>query len=178
VLPGLVGTLQATEAIKLLGGLGSPLIGRLLHLDALSMRHREIRLRRDPACALCGDAPTLTELPDYPLTCAAETIGPSLTVAEFATLRANRAPYTLLDVREPDEVAAARFPESIAIPLGQLSARRGEIPNAPRPLIVHCKAGGRSARALALLAEYEVSGEHLNLVGGLDAWIAEQGPPS
>lgn len=178
VLPGLVGTLQATEAIKLLAGLGSPLIGRLLHIDALSMHHREIRLRRDPACALCGDAPSLTDLPDYPLTCAPVPDGPSLTTAEFTALRRAGSPYTLLDVREPDEVAAARFPESVGIPLGQLAARLGEIPASPRPLIVHCKAGGRSARAIALLAERGVTGDILNLTGGLDAWMADHGNPS
>lgn len=179
VLPGLVGTLQATEAIKLLAGLGSPLVGRLLHVDALTMRHREIRLRRDPACALCGDAPTLTELPDYPLTCAPAPVVPEISVAELAVRRARGiGDYTLLDVREPDEVAAVRFPESIAIPLGELAGRRHELPAAPRPLIVHCKAGGRSARAIALLAESGVPGEMFNLTGGLDAWLAAHGPPA
>jgi len=182
VLPGLVGTLQATETIKLLAGLGTPLIGRLLHVDALTMRHREIKLRRDPACALCGDAPTLTELPDYPLTCTsgdpAPDAGPSLSIADFAALRAARSPYTLLDVREPDEVAATRFPESLAIPLGQLADRLDEIPDHPRPLIVHCKAGGRSARAIALLARHGFNEDLLNLTGGLDAWLAEHGTPT
>lgn len=175
-----MGTLQATEAIKLLAGLGSPLIGRLLHIDALSMRHRDIRLRRDPACALCGEAPTLTELPDYPLTCDAASplpAGATLAIAEFAAWRAARAPYTLLDVREPDEVAAERFPESVAIPLGELVNRLGEIPSSAGPLIVHCKAGGRSARAFALLRENGTAGEILNLTGGLDAWLAAFGSP-
>jgi sulfur-carrier protein adenylyltransferase/sulfurtransferase len=178
VLPGLVGTLQATEAIKLLAGLGSPLVGRLLHVDALTLRHREIRLRRDPECALCGEAPTLFELPDYPLTCEATASVPGLSVAAFAALRAAGSAYTLLDVREPEEVAAVRFPESIAIPLGQLEERLGELPEAPRPLVIHCKAGGRSARALALLAGHGIAGEMLNLTGGLDAWLAENGPPA
>lgn len=176
VLPGLVGALQAVEAIKLLAGLGAPLVGRLLHVDALSMRHREIRLRRDPACALCGESPSLTELPDYPLTCAADAAGPlSLSVAEFAALRAAGEPYTLLDVREPEEVAAARFPESVVIPLGQLAARLSEIPAAPRPLIVHCKAGVRSAHAIGILAEAGAGDEAINLAGGLDAWLAAYG---
>jgi adenylyltransferase/sulfurtransferase len=178
VLPGLVGTLQATEAIKLLAGLGSTLVGRLLHVDALTMRHREIRLRRDPACALCGEAPTLFELPDYPLTCEAAAPVAGLSIAAFAALRAAGSAYTLLDVREPDEVAAMRFPESIAIPLGQLAERLAELPASPRPLVIHCKAGGRSARALALLDGHGVTGDILNLTGGLDAWLAENGPPS
>lgn len=177
VLPGLVGTLQATETIKWITGLGSPLVGRLLHVDALSMRHREIRLRRDPACALCGEAPTITELPDYPLTCGAPASVPSLRVDAFAALRAGGAAYTLLDVREPDEVAVTRFPDSIVIPLGELASRASEIPAAPRPLVIHCKAGGRSARALNILAELGVAGEMLNLEGGLDAWVAEFGDP-
>jgi len=181
VLPGLIGTLQATEAIKLLAGLGTPLIGRLLHVDALSMRHREIKLRRDPACARCGDSPTLTDLPDYPLTCETGAprppSGPSITTADFAALRAEGAGYTLLDVREPDEVAAARFPESITIPLGELTLRLDEIPAAPRPLIVHCQAGSRSARAIALLAQHGHAGDLLNLTGGLDAWLATRGTP-
>jgi adenylyltransferase/sulfurtransferase len=181
VLPGLVGTLQATEAIKLLAGLGTPLIGRLLHIDALSMRHREIKLRRDPACALCGENPSLTELPDYTLTCADPPATPpsaSITVEEFAAHRSIGTPYLLLDVREPAEVADVRFPESLAIPLGQLAERLHEIPASPRPLIVHCKSGGRSARAAALLASqgFDAAEGVLNLDGGLDAWLATYGP--
>ena len=175
VLPGLIGTLQANETIKLLSGIGAPLVGRLIHLDALTLKQREIRLRRDPACALCGDTPTLTELPDYPLTCEAPVAG--IDIDGFASLRAAGTHYTLLDVREPDEVAAVRFPESLAIPLGQLAERLHELGAAVRPLVVHCKAGGRSARALAVLAEHGIQGELLNLTGGLDAWIAKHGPP-
>jgi len=176
VLPGLVGTLQATEAIKLLAGIGSPLVGRLIHLDALTLKQREIRLRRDPGCALCGNTPTLTDLPDYPLTCDTPAT-PGLDVMAFARLRKDGDKYSLLDVREPDEVAAGRFPESLTIPLGQLSGRLPEIKELPRPLIVHCKAGGRSARAIAVLTEHGISGTLLNLTGGLDAWIETHGPP-
>ncbi len=173
VLPGLVGAIQANEAIKLLAGIGQPLVGRLLHVDALSLKFREIKLRRDPACPLCGDHPTQTGLVDYEALCGLPPVLPAMTIAELADLRASGRPYTLLDVREPDEVAAARFPESVAIPLGQLAERMGEIP-AVRPLVVHCKAGGRSARAVGLLREHGVT-EALNLTGGFDAWQAAQG---
>ena len=173
ILPGLVGTLQATEAIKLLAGLGTPLIGRLLHVDALSMRHREIKLRRDPACALCGHTPTLTALPDYPLTCEAPHASlPSITPDELAALRAVGTGFTLLDVREAEEVAVARFPDSCHIPLGQLIARHHEIPATPRPLIIHCKGGTRSAQARQWLAQHHLASNAVHLDGGLDAWLA------
>lgn len=181
VLPGLIGTLQAAEAVKLLAEIGTPLVGRLLHADALTMRFREITLRRDPACALCGEAPTLTELPDYPETCEAPAppavaAAEEISVSGLAALRQAHAPCTLLDVREPDEVAAVRFPESLAIPLGELPARWQEIDPA-QLLIIHCKSGRRSARALALLAEHGFRGEARHLAGGIDAWLMALGTP-
>jgi sulfur-carrier protein adenylyltransferase/sulfurtransferase len=176
VLPGLIGMLQATEAIKLATAVGEPLIGRLLHVDALTMRFREIKLRRDSLCARCGETPTLDELPDYAETCetreaSGRDAGPRISVSDFATLRRSGVSYTLLDVREPVELTICRFPESIHIPLGQLADRLSEIPPA-RPLIVHCKAGPRGEKALALLEQHGFT-DLQNLAGGIDAWARE-----
>ncbi len=177
VMPGLLGILQATETIKLLAGLGEPLVGRLLHVDALTMHFREIKLRRDPACALCGESPTLTELPAYAEAACAPApppVVPALTVQEFAALRSSGAPYHVLDVREPEEIAVARLPESQTIPLGQLPQRVAEVPR-DRPLVVHCRSGARSARAVDLLQK-EGFTDIRNLTGGILAWAAEIDP--
>jgi sulfur-carrier protein adenylyltransferase/sulfurtransferase len=178
VLPGFIGLLQATEALKLVAGLGQPLIGRLLHIDALTMRFREIKLRRDPDCALCGESPTLTELPDYEAfcgaTCQSGATDYDMTVQEFDALRRSGEPHLLIDVREPDELHICRFPESKNIPLGELPERLGEIDSGSR-IIVHCHTGGRSARAVTFLRQRGFSRAE-NLAGGIAAWSKEIDP--
>jgi molybdopterin/thiamine biosynthesis adenylyltransferase/rhodanese-related sulfurtransferase len=178
VLPGFIGLLQATEALKLVTGLGQPLIGRLLHVDALTMRFREIKLRRDPDCALCGDSPTLTALPDYEAfcgpVCQAGVTSHDISVREFDELRRSGEPHLVLDVREPDELFICRFPESRNIPLGQLPERLGELDRSSR-IVVHCKTGGRSARAVDLLRQRGFSRAE-NLAGGITAWSKEIDP--
>lgn len=174
VMPGVIGTLQATEAIKLIAGIGEPLVGRLLHFDALAMRFRVFNLRRDPECPVCGERPTITELVDYdgfcgvPSAAAAEAELPAITVGELRAMRERGDDFLLLDVREPFEHEIARIPGSFLLPLGQLAARLGELPRARR-IAVHCKSGGRSARAVALLREAGFA-DVWNVSGGVSAW--------
>jgi len=179
VLPGIVGTLQATEAIKLLLGIGETLIGRLLMYDALSMRFRELRVPRDPACPICGDHPQISDLSDYdyPNLCLTGTAPiqnregsmgiPEISVEELARMRDEGVPHTLIDVREPMEYEGANIGGTL-IPLGQLSARIDEIP-AEGDVIVHCRSGGRSGRAVAMLMAAGRANVR-NLAGGIHAW--------
>ena len=164
VLPGLIGTIQATETIKLLTGIGEPLVGRLVLYDALRMRLREIALPRDPDCPVCGDAPSIRELVAYDQECAATD---QMTVDELARWRDEGKPHLLVDVREPSEHAINRIDGSILIPLRQLPGQLGSIPKS-QPIVVHCKSGGRSAIAVAILkvAGYDAH----NLSGGIQAW--------
>jgi len=176
VLPGIVGCLQANEAIKLILGIGDPLVGRLVHFDALAFRFREIRLRRDPICALCGEAPSITELAEIQFVCAMPD-SPALAeidVHELKRLMDSHTPFVLLDVREPGEYEVARLPDSVLIPLGELPQRLSEL-DASAPTIIHCKAGGRSAKALALLVHAGFT-DACHLKGGINAWSQEIDP--
>ncbi len=172
-LPGMIGTAQALEAIKLLTGIGEPLLGRLLHIDTLSMRFREFRLKRDPDCVLCGAHPSVTQPIDYEGFCGLPKTHPhsmnSITVTELARIRAAREPHFLLDVRQPDEWEAAHIGGAHLVPLADLPNRINEVPRDQR-VIVHCKAGGRSAKAVGFLMGqgYE---DVWNVEGGMDAWL-------
>ncbi|MGH9518639.1 MAG: rhodanese-like domain-containing protein, partial [Terriglobales bacterium] len=178
VLPGLMGLIQATEAIKLITGIGEPLKNRVLLFDALRMKFRELKLRKNPDCAVCGNQPTIRKLIDYQEFCgipaasatpAAETSGIlEVTPAEFARERANGSAPLLLDVREPHEFDIARIPGSVLIPLGELPGRLGELDPAA-DIVVHCKAGGRSMKAARLL-QSEGFAHVRNLKGGILAW--------
>jgi adenylyltransferase/sulfurtransferase len=182
VLPGVIGTIQATETIKLILGTGEPLVGRLLLYDAFNMRFRELKLRRDPACPVCGDHPTIKELIDYEQFCgvkpAATTTATAGLPAELETTveelkaRIDRGERLfILDVREPNEFQIARIPGSTLIPLGELPKRFAEVPSgagAPE-VIVHCKMGGRSAKAVRQLADHGFTNVK-NLKGGILAW--------
>jgi len=186
VLPGVIGTIQATETIKLLLGGGRTLAGRLLLYDAWQMQFRELKLRRDPRCPVCGDSPTIRELIDYDAFCgvaqpsAAAPAAPAAmsetTVGELKQMLDAGAPVFVLDVREPQEFQICRIPGTTLIPLGQLPARIAEVPAAAagRPIVVHCKMGGRSAKAVALLREQGI--EATNLTGGILAWIDKVDP--
>ncbi|MFC5455913.1 molybdopterin-synthase adenylyltransferase MoeB [Prosthecobacter fluviatilis] len=177
VLPGLIGTLQALEAIKLITGIGQPLLGRLLHVDTLSMRFRTLTLRRDPACPVCGDHPTITEPIDYQGFCgipSAVPAVPSMTVHELHQLRENGDNHFLLDVREPHEQSISRIDGAVLIPLGELGTRVAELPRDKR-ILVHCKSGGRSARAVSLLREQGFDNVW-NISGGIIAWAREIDP--
>ncbi len=185
VLPGLIGLVQATEAVKLILGRGEPLIGRLLLLDALKMRWRELRLRKDPNCPLCGERPTIRELlEDYPAFCglsrgeedegAGEEV-PQLGPQELARLLAEGRPLLLLDVREPHELQISRLPGVRNVPLAELVARIHELDLDPRQEIVCiCRTGGRSARAVRFLRGLGYRAR--NLQGGMNAYAREVDP--
>lgn len=175
ILPGIVGAMQANEAVKLLLGIGEPLIGRLVHFDALPFRFREIRLRRDPACAICGDHPTLSELKDIEFTCAMTPSPlPEIDVHQLKARIESSEPFVLLDVREPSEIAVCCLPDSVKIPLGELPSRLGELDPASE-IIIHCKAGGRSAKALQLLLDSGFT-KACHVQGGINAWSREIDP--
>lgn len=179
VLPGLIGTMQALEAIKLITGVGQPLLGRLLHVDTLSMRFRTLTLRRDPDCPVCGDHPTITQPIDYQGFCGisaapATTSVPAMTVHELKQLRDAGDDHFLLDVREPHEQSISRIEGAVLIPLGQLGERSTELPRDKR-ILVHCKSGGRSARAVSQLREQGFENVW-NISGGIIAWAREIDP--
>jgi adenylyltransferase/sulfurtransferase len=176
VLPGLVALIQATETLKLLTGIGDPLRGRLLQIDALGMEFREFRIQKDPKCPVCGEHPSVTGLIDYEGFCGMTKEsgrGGALretTAAELQAARARGEELLLLDVREPSEHARARIEGSRLIPLGELETRLSELASwRNRRVVVHCHHGGRSARACALMREKGFDRVE-NLAGGIDAW--------
>ena len=178
VLPGLIGTLQALQAIKLLANIGEPLLGRLLHVDTLTMKFRTFNLRRDPQCPVCGNQPTITQPIDYEGFCGMSAFSPStmnpspqvptITVQDLQELRRSREDHFLLDVREADEYQTARIDGSTLIPLASLPLRTTEIPK-DKKVVVHCKLGGRSAKAVAFLLENGFA-DVWNVAGGITAW--------
>jgi adenylyltransferase/sulfurtransferase len=181
VLPGVVGTLQATEAIKLLLGVGEPLRGRLVVYDALALEFHEFRIPRDPACAVCGDAPTITEPIDYETFCRGRSEAVPSAVAEIdartlaARLRGAEPPL-LIDVREPWEAEIASIPGARLIPLGELPDRLGELESfRAQPIVVHCRTGGRSRRACELLLAKGFASVE-NLAGGTEGWSRDVDP--
>ncbi len=178
VLPGLIGTMQALEAIKLITGIGQPLLGKLLHVDTLSMRFRTLTLRRDPSCPVCGDHPTITEPIDYQgfcgITANAAPAVPTMTVHDLRELREAGDNHFLLDVREPHEQSISRIAGAVLIPLGELENRTAELPRDKR-ILVHCKSGGRSARAVSLLRDQGFENVW-NISGGIIAWAREIDP--
>lgn len=180
ILPGVVGTLQATEAIKLILGVGESLVGRFLLFDALKLRFRELKVRKDPDCPVCGEHPTVTQLIDYEQFCGiaptATTAATSstedadeATVEELKTRLDRHESFLLLDVREPQEFEICRIPGSVLIPLGDLPSRLFELEGRD-DMIVHCKSGVRSGKAVKLLREAGYS-KARNLKGGILAWI-------
>ena len=183
VLPGIIGVMQAIEAIKLVMGIGESLIGRLVHFDALKLKFREFKLRRDPACPVCGDNPTITELIDYDQFCgipqaaaaeAAETPIPTMNVRELKTKLDSGDKFVLVDVREPFEWDICHLDKAKLIPLGQLASRMSELDSADE-IVIHCKSGMRSAKAVRLLQEAGFSKLH-NVEGGITAWAEEIDP--
>ena len=183
VLPGIIGVLQAIEAIKLIIGIGDSLIGRLVSFDALKLRFREFKIRKDPNCPICGDHPTIHELIDYDQFCgipqadaetAKEMDVPSISPAELRAKFDRKDKFVLVDVREPFEYEICNIPGSKLIPLGELPARLSELDSAD-DIVLHCKVGGRSAKALRVLQEAGFR-KLSNLRGGIDAWADEVDP--
>lgn len=175
VLPGVMGSLQATEAIKLLVGIGTPLAGRLLIYDALSLGFNEFRFKRRPDCAVCGEHPTITSLAHHeekPLTRIAEWT-PRQLADELKNGGDDR--LMLVDVREPAEWAAGRLPGSVHIPLATLPQRMAEIPADVTPVFI-CAIGGRSMAACRLFSSMH-DRDAVNLAGGVVEWSSEFGAP-
>jgi molybdopterin/thiamine biosynthesis adenylyltransferase/rhodanese-related sulfurtransferase len=178
VLPGVLGTLQATEAIKLITGIGQPLTGRLLAYDALAMRFSEFRIARSPQCAVCGDAPTITAPGDPEPMRHDDPSGGirRLSANELSELlrHPDGAPPLLVDVREVAEFAAGHLSGSINIPLGELPRRLNELPSGAAPVFI-CKSGGRSLAACQLAQRAQLV-TPANLEGGLTAWARTVDP--
>lgn len=179
VLPGVIGSIMATEAIKHLLGADGMLLGRLLLYDALAMRFRELRIRKDPDCVVCGPRGREAELPDYEAICgvheeAAMGAGAELSAEGLAERLAKGEKLVLLDVREPQEWAIGRLPEATHVPLGVLPVRAHELDPAAT-IVVYCHHGTRSRRAIEWLSSRGFSKLH-NLAGGIDAWSARVDP--
>ncbi len=178
VLPGVVGTIQATETVKLIIGVGEPLINRFMIYDALSMKFRELKLRRDPDCPVCGDSPTVTQLIDYEQFCGITPVtqvlddsmsGDDVTVEELKASIDNNEGIFVLDVREPQEHQICSIPGSVLIPLGELPNRINEL-SQHEDMVVHCKSGVRSAKAVKILRDAGFK-KSKNLTGGILRWI-------
>lgn len=183
VLPGILGTLQAMEALKLILGIGQPLKNRVLLFDALQMRFRELKLRKSPDCPICGPHRTIHKLIDYqefcgirgaeaaPAASAMQTVTPTELKQELDSGKE----LFILDVREPHEYQICALPGSTLIPLGQIPARMGEL-DPSRDIVVHCRSGARSAKAVEYLSQHGFP-KVRNLTGGILAW-ADQVDPS
>ncbi|MDH5505891.1 MAG: molybdopterin-synthase adenylyltransferase MoeB [Anaerolineae bacterium] len=183
VLPGTIGTLQATEGLKLLLGIGSTLVGRLLLYNALDMSFEFVKLRKNPQCKVCRPDPEITELIDYEAFCGVPAhdhdagsagIEWDIAVTDLAARLARGDKLRLLDVREPHELQIAQLPGVDLIPLGQLAARLSELDSAEE-MVVLCKSGSRSARALELLVGAGFR-KVKNLKGGINAWSRQIDP--
>ena len=172
VLPGIVGTIQANEAIKLILGVGEPLIGRLLYFDALKMKFREFNLRRDLQCPVCGDSPTIARPIDYEQFCGvAMDELPTVSVTELKRKLDAKENFQLVDVREPMEYEIANIDGAKLIPLGELPDRMSEL-SRDRLTIVHCHSGQRSAQAVRIMRDAGFTNV-FNLDGGIARWSDE-----
>lgn len=189
VLPGVIGVIQATETIKLLTGIGEPLVGRFMIYDALRMKFRELKLRKDPDCPVCGTHPTVTKLIDYEEFCG---LRPSVEAEAQAAVTASQSSQTeitavelkqrldrgdklvIVDVREPNEYQINRIPGSQLIPLGEIPRRYAEL-DPEEEIVVQCKMGGRSAKAADYLRTVGFK-RVLNLKGGILDWVDKVDP--
>jgi len=183
VLPGVIGVIQGVETLKLILGVGESLIGRLLLFDALGMQFRELKLRKDPECPICGERPTIHELIDYERFCGLTPVEEARVEAEnweigprelSDRLSRSEAAPVLIDVREPHEYQIARIEGATLIPLNTLPARLAEL-DSSREIVLHCHHGQRSMRALEMLRRSGFR-KLKNLRGGIDAWSREVDP--
>ncbi len=183
ILPGTIGLIQATEALKLILGIGDPLIGRLVLYDALAMKFRELKLRRNPECPACGDHPTITELIDYEQFCGLPSHeGPAAPVVEEGDVDPVEVKqmldrgddFLLIDVREPHEYLICSIPTAKLIPLGEVGKRANEL-DKEKLIVAHCKMGGRSAKAVAQLKELGFPRVR-NMTGGITLWSDKVDP--
>jgi adenylyltransferase/sulfurtransferase len=178
VLCGSVGSIQVTEAIKVLTGIGDPLVGRLMIYDALEMTYRSVKVRKDPECPLCGKNPTITELIDYEAFCGAVSdeaqeaaIGSTITATELKQMMDAQEKFLLVDVREPAEWEIVRLPGAVLIPKGDVPSKLAELPQ-DRPVVAYCKTGIRSAEVLALLKNAGFA-DAKHVQGGISAWATQ-----
>ncbi len=177
VVPGIIGSIQAAEALKLLLGIGRTLAGRLLLFDAARMSFREIALRRNPACPVCGDAPTVRALIDYEQFCGTAGGGDAgrvITPAELRALLESDAPPLVIDVREDYEWEVSHLAPARHIPMARLRGSAASLPR-DREIVVYCRSGSRSANAAAMLRHAGMERVR-NLTGGLAAWAREMDP--
>jgi adenylyltransferase/sulfurtransferase len=184
VLPGIIGAIQANETIKILLGAEGLLVNRLLLFDAWQLKFRELKLQKDPNCPICGVNPTIKALIDYEEFCglkaqpAAAANQPKLEeigALELSQRLRHGDDLQVIDVREPHEYEIARIPGTKLIPLAHVVSRMNEIDPA-RETVVHCKAGGRSAKAIQALKQAGFQGKLINLRGGITAWSDEVDP--
>jgi sulfur-carrier protein adenylyltransferase/sulfurtransferase len=185
ILPGTIGLIQATETVKLILGIGEPLVGRLLLYDALGMKFRELKLRKNPECPMCGDHRTITKLIDYHQFCGVPQQQPAaaqetkvnegeIEVKDVKAMQDRGDNFVLIDVREPHEYRICSIPGSKLIPLGEVPQRMGELDKAA-DIVVHCKSGMRSAKACGILRQ--AGFEHVrNMKGGILAWSDQVDP--
>jgi sulfur-carrier protein adenylyltransferase/sulfurtransferase len=181
VLPGIVGCIQAVETIKLILGKGRPLIGRLLLFDALGMKFRELKLKKNPDCPVCGAHPTIDHLIDYEEFCGIRgeepdlhTVVPEIAASDLKQKMDEQEPFVLIDVREPHEFDICRIPGSKLIPLSEFTRRMNEL-NSSDEIVLHCLSGMRSAQATDLLRKAGFRKVY-NLRGGIRAWGSEVDP--
>jgi adenylyltransferase/sulfurtransferase len=181
ILPGIIGLIQATETVKLILGIGQSLVGRLLLYDALGMKFRELKLRKNPECPVCGDHRTITKLIDYQEFCGIPNqthleapVSGEIEVTELKAKQDRGDKFVLVDVREPHEYQIARIPGSVLIPLGELPKRLNEL-NPADEIVMHCKMGGRSAKACDLLKQNGFT-KVINVKGGITAWSDKVDP--
>jgi adenylyltransferase/sulfurtransferase len=182
VLPGIVGCVQAVETIKMILGRGRSLVGRLLLFDALNMKFRELKLRKNPECPACGTNPTITKLIDYEQFCGIRgeehvvtTKVPEISAPEVKKMMDEKKPFVLVDVREPHEFQICSIPGSVLMPMGEVPKRMHEL-NSADEIVVHCRSGMRSAQVVDFLMKSGFRKIH-NLKGGVLAW-ADQVDPS
>jgi sulfur-carrier protein adenylyltransferase/sulfurtransferase len=187
VLCASVGSIQVNEAIKLLTGIGEPLLGKLMVYDALEMEYRKIKVRKDPSCAICGENPTVTELIDYDAFCGAisdaaadAAAGSTISVSQLETMLKEREngerDFLLVDVREPNEYEINRIPGAVLIPKGEfLGGSAIEKLPQDKQVVLHCKAGTRSAEVLAVLQGAGFS-DAIHVGGGVAAWVNQIDP--
>ena len=184
VLPGLIGSIQATEAVKLILDRGVSLIGRLIRYNALDMKFKELKLRRDPECPVCGNHPTIKELIDYEQFCGIrgeesdqiirdDGVVPEITVHELKNRLDRGENFCLIDVREPAEHQICNLPQAQLIPLGRVPGQLANL-DPTRQYVVHCKVGGRSAQAVELMRNAGL--DAINVTGGITAWVQEIDP--
>ncbi|MGD0437017.1 MAG: molybdopterin-synthase adenylyltransferase MoeB [Bryobacteraceae bacterium] len=181
ILPGVIGLIQATETVKLILGAGEPLVGRLLLYDALAMRFRELKLRRNPECPVCGDHPTIKKLIDYQEFCGIpnQTHDPAPVAGDIDPVEVKAKidrgdKFVLIDVREPHEYQICKIPYAKLIPLGDLPKRVNELDSADE-IVAHCKSGMRSAKAVDFLKQAGFR-KVRNMKGGILAWSDKVDP--